>query len=252
MKILIAANWKMHKNAAEAQETIRNLRALVGQTLPCTMVLFPPATALYAATEALQGLEKAHTGVQNIYPAASGAFTGEISPAMARDAGASWVLVGHSERRHIFGESDAFIAEKTAYCLQEGLQVMLCIGEKLEEREQGDLRAVLHRQLSTALEKLPQTAPFNAIAIAYEPVWAIGTGKTASEQDVLEAHALVRELLVSICGEKAKQTHILYGGSVKADNAARLLTLDNVGGLLVGGASLQAESFATIVQAAKA
>lgn len=253
MKKLMAANWKMYKTSAEARETAEALCKLLPRALNCDVVLFPPFTALAAAAEAVCAVKGVEVGGQNMYPAVEGAFTGEISPAMLRDAGASWVLVGHSERRHVLGESFDVVAQKTAFALTQGLKVMLCIGETLEEREAGHLEKVLTKQLNSALSPLPSTVSPEQIAIAYEPVWAIGTGKVAGPAEILAAHALVRRLTVASLqpqmGANAEKVRILYGGSVKPDNAGTILALDNVDGVLVGGASLQAESFARIVTA---
>jgi triosephosphate isomerase len=197
----------------------------------------------------MKSIEGASTGAENVYPANEGAFTGEISPVMIKACGASWVLTGHSERRHILGESDEFVGEKTAFALQSGLRVMLCIGETLEERESGLLRNALERQLKLGLKNVPAETPAEALAIAYEPVWAIGTGKTATNDDIVETHAICRELMREIMGARADESPLLYGGSVKPANAGAILTLDNVDGVLVGGASLKADSFTQIINA---
>ena len=209
---------------------------------PVTFTAIAEVVAAFAAQEGLA------VGGQDVYPAEKGAFTGEISPAMLADAGASWVLTGHSERRHVLGESDELVGRKTAFALAAGLHVMLCIGETLEEREAGQLEDVLRRQLQTGLADVSPDAAAR-VAVAYEPVWAIGTGKVAGSAEVLEAHALARRLLVEVLGTVAHDVPLLYGGSVKPDNAASLLALDNVNGLLIGGASLEAESFLRIAGA---
>lgn len=251
MQKLMAANWKMYKTSSEARETAEALCGLLPRGLNRDVVLFPPFTALAATAEPACRVKGVSVGGQNFYPAVEGAFTGEISPAMLRDAGASWVLVGHSERRHVLGEGLNFIAKKTAFALSQGLKVMLCIGETLEEREAGRLESVLAEQLQSALASLPSTITPEQLAVAYEPVWAIGTGKVAGPAEILQAHALVRRLTVqnlqAQLGANAAKVRILYGGSVKPDNAATILGLDNVDGVLVGGASLQAESFVRIV-----
>lgn len=251
MRSIIAANWKMHKNRAEARDLARALArdlADVPARPGVEIVLFPPFTALEAARE---GLEEAGIalGGQNVYPAQSGAFTGEISPDMLRDAGCSWVLTGHSERRHILGESSALVGEKTAFALKSGLSVILCVGETLDEREAGRLEDVLQAQVAAGLAGVP-AEDLARLAVAYEPVWAIGTGRVASPDDIVAAHAFVRGRLNTLCGPACGQTmRILYGGSVKPENAAGILGLDNVNGLLVGGASLQAETFLRIIRA---
>ena len=243
MKKLMAANWKMYKTSAEAVATVNEMAEILKGTAPegREIAVFVPFTALEAASAAMKSIEGAATGAENVYPANEGAFTGEISPVMIKACGASWVLTGHSERRHILGESDEFVGEKTAFALQSGLRVMLCIGETLEEREAGLLRNVLERQLKLGLKNVPAETPAEALAIAYEPVWAIGTGKTATNDDIVETHAICRELMREIMGAKADETPLLYGGSVKPANAGAILTLDNVDGVLVGGASLKAD-----------
>ena len=191
---------------------------------------------------------QAQAGAQDVWPAVEGAFTGEISPRMLQDAGAVWVLTGHSERRHVLGESDELVGRKTAFALEQGLKVMFCIGEKLEERESGQLEDVLRRQLDSGLPA-GGDALEGRFAVAYEPVWAIGTGKVAGPDEVLATHAVVRRLLCERLGETGNRIPILYGGSVKPANAGNLIGLDNVDGLLIGGASLDAQSFVQIIRA---
>lgn len=251
MHKIIAANWKMFKTSKEAASMITELSTHLNGTIPenRTVIIFTPFTALEKSAEVAQKIPTLAIGAQNIYPEKEGAFTGEISAHMIQSTGASWVLTGHSERRHIMGESDTFVGQKTSFALATGLHVIVCVGETEEEREQGELYNVIARQLYAALAKIP--APINPehIVIAYEPVWAIGTGKTANPEDIIEAHAIVREHLKSVLGTAAPIAKILYGGSVKPENATQILSLVNVDGLLVGGASLKAESFAKIVQA---
>lgn len=251
MKKLMAANWKMYKTGAEAVATVKEMAGLLNGQAPegREIIVFVPFTALERASGAMEAIRGAMTGAENVYPAAEGAFTGEISPAMIRACGASWVLTGHSERRHILGESDALVGEKTAFALASGLRVMLCIGETLEERECGLLRNVLERQLRLGLKDVPADTPVESLAIAYEPVWAIGTGKTATTEDIVETHAICRGLMREILGDRADSTPLLYGGSVKPANAGSILALDNVDGVLVGGASLKADSFTQIINA---
>ena len=250
MSKIIAANWKMNKLRSEATETAKQLATeITGGRVPKdrTIMVFPPFLSLAGVAEVFKAAPRTFVGAQNFYPKESGAFTGEISLGMIRDCGANWVLVGHSERRHVLGESDELIAEKTRFALEQKFGVMLCIGETLEEREGGKLTEVFSRQLETALAPVRafgEDVLFKSLAIAYEPVWAIGTGKVAGEAEVSEAHALVKKLLGDL-----RSLPVLYGGSVKADNASRLLSLDNVDGLLVGGASLAAESFLKIINA---
>lgn len=250
MRKIVAANWKMYKTRGEAAATATALRRLLDGNLPegRDVVVFPPFLAVPAVAEALAGADRMAVGAQDVYPAAEGAFTGEVSPAMLRDGGASWVLVGHSERRHVLGEDDAFVGRKAAFALEQGLKIMVCVGETLEEREAGRLEAVLARQLDAAFAGV-RAAGCGDLAVAYEPVWAIGTGKVAGPREIAEAHALVRRLLVRRFPEFGNNVAILYGGSVKPANAASIIALDNVDGLLVGGASLDAESFSAIVRA---
>ena len=249
MQKIIAANWKMFKTRAEARETAATLaRLLTEKPTDRQVIVYPPFTAIAEAAAALDGLACAAVGAQDVYPAAEGAFTGEISPRMLADVGATWVLTGHSERRHVLQESDELVGRKTAFALANGLSVMLCIGETLKERESGCLREVLQRQLQAGLAEIAPN-DINRLAIAYEPVWAIGTGRVAGPDEAREAHAITRELLRDVLGTAAASVPLLYGGSVKPDNAAGLLALDNVDGLLVGGASLEAESFSRIVLA---
>ena len=253
MQKIIAANWKMNKLSADASRTAQELKAGLAKGVPAErkVFVFPPFLAL-GLVHAEVG-NQVVVGGQNFYPASQGAYTGEVALDMLKDCGASFVLVGHSERRHILHESDAFIAQKTLYALQQGFGVMLCIGETLAEREAGKLREVLQRQLSTALtpELVKSYEPkylVENLMIAYEPVWAIGTGKVAGSTEVLEAHALIKDLLAGLV-PNGKDLAVLYGGSVKPSNAGQLLGLQNVDGLLVGGASLEAASFLQIINA---
>ena len=250
MKLLMAANWKMFKTRAEAVATVRDLVKALGN-LPGDReaALFAPFTLLADCAAQLGASSPLALGGQNCYPAEQGAFTGEISPAMLKDCGCSMVLAGHSERRALFGESDDFVGQKCAFALNAGLKVVLCIGETLEERDKGSLQAVLERQLAKGLADVPDAVAANDISVAYEPVWAIGTGRVAGPEEICEAHALVRAKLLKRFPAQGKDIRILYGGSVKPDNAAAIIKLDNVDGVLVGGASLQAESFSRIVLA---
>ncbi|MDD6088435.1 MAG: triose-phosphate isomerase [Desulfovibrionaceae bacterium] len=248
MKTIIAANWKMHKTRSEAAQTAASVATFLGKNpMQCSVLIFAPFTALGDVAE--QTAPNLAFGAQNMYPADHGAYTGEISPDMILDCGCQWVLTGHSERRRIFREDDAFIGKKTAFALRNGLSVMLCIGETLEERRAGQLRAVLSRQLLGGFaDPLLNDVQPDRLAVAYEPVWAIGTGVSAKPEDAMEAHGIIREELISRFGSKGQDLPILYGGSVKPENSEELLKLDNVNGLLVGGASLEAESFIRIIR----
>jgi triosephosphate isomerase len=250
MKLLMAANWKMYKTGEEAVSTLADLaRRLASLPEDRQVLVFVPFTALAQAGQVCAAFPVLRIGAQNCYPAEEGAFTGEISPAMIRAAGATWVLAGHSERRSLFQESDAFIGRKTAFALKAGLNVLLCVGETLEERDSGKLRPVLERQLETGLAAVDPVFLPHHLAVAYEPVWAIGTGRVAGPSEILESHAVIRAFLERKYAPRGGEIGILYGGSVKPDNAGTIMGLDNVNGVLVGGASLQAERFSSIVLA---
>ncbi len=251
MQTLLAANWKLFKPGPEATATVQSLAEGLDGACPAgrEVLIFAPFTALEATARAMHALPGGMVGAQNLYPAEEGAFTGEISPRMIAACGATWVLTGHSERRRILGESNALVGRKTSFALNHGLRVTLCVGETLEERETGGLEKVLSEQLREGLADLPETFTPGALAVAYEPVWAIGTGKSARPEDIVDAHGLVRDMLKETLGPQGLETRLLYGGSVKPDNAASILALDNVDGVLVGGASLQAENFIKIVTA---
>lgn len=248
---LFAANWKMHKTVAEAGQTARDLLALTSGKLPAgrEVLVIPPFTALQAVRGAFAGNPGYALGAQNFYPEKQGAFTGEISPAMLLDCGAGYALTGHSERRHVLGEGDALVGRKTAFGLASGLSVILCVGEKIEERKAGKVEEVLSRQIRLGVADVPRDCPPAALSIAYEPVWAIGTGEVAGPREILDAHAFVRKELKGVFGAASSEMRILYGGSVKPDNAGEIIALDNVDGVLVGGASLKADDFSRIVLA---
>ncbi len=251
---LMAANWKMYKVPSQALESAKELIARLN-TEPAEdkeVIVFAPATNLPSLLVAKATVPPEFPfgfGAQNFYPADEGAYTGEISVDMVKATGAQWVLIGHSERRAYFHESNEFLAQKLEFAIKNECRVVFCIGETLEEREDGKLQQVLEVQLKEGLAKLPKEYKVEDLAIAYEPVWAIGTGKVASEKDIEEAHATVRSILTEIVSEKAKETRILYGGSVKPENAQSIMAIANVDGVLVGGASLKAESFSEIVRA---
>lgn len=250
MKKLMAANWKMHKTRAEAKESAASLiRSLDSMPFDREVVIFAPFTALSACAGVFAGKTAFSLGGQNVFFEDHGAFTGEISPAMLRDAGCTHVLTGHSERRSLFHEDSDFIGKKTAFALKEGLKVTLCIGETLAERESGTLEEVLCEQLMKGLALVDNAVSENDLSIAYEPVWAIGTGRVAGPKEILQAHGIVRKLLLERFPEQGAEIRILYGGSVKPDNASEIIRLDNVDGVLVGGASLDAANMRRIVLA---
>ena len=245
---ILAANWKMNHGPTAASAFLASFLPRYARRDDRTVILFPSALALAAAKSALAERSDILLGVQNIHSAEKGAFTGENSAAIALDAGANFVLVGHSERRHVFGESDAETAEKVKRAGAHGLVPVLCVGEKIEEREAGETNAVCVRQLRAALIGLSPQA-LREVIVAYEPVWAIGTGRTATPQDASAAHEAIRAELRALAGDDGASIPILYGGSVNAANAAALLSAPGVDGLLVGGASLEAESWAAICNA---
>jgi len=246
---LVAGNWKMNLLVADAVALVDALKPQVADVTGVEIVVCPTFTALHAVAQSLAGSNIA-VGGQNVYVKESGAFTGEISPQMLSDVGCTWTIIGHSERRQYFNESDAFLNEKLKFALASGLKVMFCIGETLEEREGGKMNEVLSRHVTEGLKGLTEN-DFGRVAVAYEPVWAIGTGVTATPEQAEEAHVFVRGLVrEQFGGTVADQLRIQYGGSVKPDNAAELMAKPNVDGALVGGAALKADSFARIVQAA--
>jgi triosephosphate isomerase len=244
----VAGNWKMHNTLAEATALAKAVRAELDALEGVRIALVPPFTSVAAVAEALRG-SRIETGGQDLHWEEKGAFTGEISGAMLRDAGASCVLVGHSERRQLFGETDEATNKKVRAALAAGLTPILCVGETLEERDAGETLDVVGRQVRVGLAGL-SPEELGRVCIAYEPVWAIGTGRTATPEQAQEVHASIRATLRSLGGDVADSIAILYGGSVKPDNARALLALPDVDGALVGGASLQADSFAAIARAA--
>jgi triosephosphate isomerase len=237
---LIAGNWKMNGLRADGLALARDLASRVRKGAPgCDLLVCPPAQLLIPVGDAIAGTGIA-LGGQDCHTAASGAHTGDISAPMLADAGCSHVVVGHSERRSDHGESSDLVREKAAAGLAAGLTPIVCIGETAAEREAGRALAVIEGQLR---DSLPEAGEGEAVVIAYEPVWAIGTGKVATAGDVAEVHARIRRLLDELLGPAGTEARILYGGSVKPNNAAELLAVDNVDGALVGGASLKAEDF---------
>jgi len=247
-KPMIAGNWKLHKTIGEALDLASALKQETSEVEDIDIVIAPVFTCLAKVAEQLVGSNIALAG-QNCYPAAGGAFTGEVSPALLRDAGCRYCIVGHSERRQLFGETDAFINEKVRALLAAGLGVIFCIGETLEEREGDQMYEVLATQVREGLRDIT-AEQMSQVVIAYEPVWAIGTGKTASDQQAEEAHdAFVRGLVRGLYSEEvAESTRILYGGSVKPDNVDSLMAQMDVDGALVGGASLKADDFLRIIR----
>ena len=242
----IAGNWKMYKTIAEAVDFARSLRTMVPRCADRDVLVAPPFTALSAVAAVLKGTG-IHVAAQNLHESPQGAFTGEVSAPMIAEAGGDYAIVGHSERRTLFREDDALVGRKIEAALGCGLKVIFCIGETLREREEGLTSVVVERQIKEGLKAL-RIDDIRHLVIAYEPVWAIGTGKTATPGQAEEVHASIRALLDSLYGEVAAVSlRILYGGSVKPDNMAELMMENNVDGALIGGASLEFDSFIRMV-----
>ncbi len=247
-KPLIAGNWKMNKTVPESLEMIRALRGRLNSSCPAEVVLIPSFTALFSAAEALRG-SGIHLGAQNLSHLLQGAVTGEVSGAQLKSVGCRYVLVGHSERRKLFQEDDALVHQKLKTALSEGLYPMLCVGETLEQREAGQARDIVGTQLQEGLKELTP-AEIRKVVVAYEPVWAIGTGKNAEPEQAQEIHDFIRSRLLSQFGEDTVQDNrIVYGGSVTPENSPGLLAQPDIDGALVGGASLDADSFYAIIDA---
>ncbi len=245
-KAVIAANWKMHMTVPEAQGLVRGILPSCKGKKDVEVIVAPPFTALHATAGEIKG-KGIGLAAQNMHFEPKGAFTGEVSAAMLKDAGCTHVILGHSERRQYFCETDAGVNRKVKTALSEGLAPIMCIGESLEEREAGATFKVIETQLNGGLGGLSPEETKQVI-VAYEPVWAIGTGRTASPAQAQEVHAFIREKLSAAFGEKAASgIRILYGGSVTPDNIKSLMAMEDIDGALVGGASLKAESFSAIV-----
>jgi len=243
---LIAGNWKMYKSVAETVKYVKELRALVKDVQGVEIVVAPPFTAVHAACEAARN-SNVSIAAQDLYWEREGAFTGEVSAPMIREAGAEFVIVGHSERRTLFGETDSAVNQKVNVAFAAGLTPIACIGETLDQRERNETFDVLDRQIKQGLDRLSGDQ-IGLLVIAYEPVWAIGTGRTATAAQAGEAHAHIRQRLRQWFGpEPAELCHVLYGGSVKPENIADLMAQPDVDGALVGGASLDVRSFVEIV-----
>lgn len=246
---VIAGNWKMNKTNQEAVEMLQALKQEVAGISEVEIVIGAPFTCLSDAVKAVAG-SNVKIAAENVYPKDSGAFTGEISPLMLKAIGVEYVILGHSERREYFHETDAFINEKVKAVLKAEMTPILCIGEKLEDREAGKTNQVNETQLRGGLEGITAEEA-TKIVIAYEPVWAIGTGKTATPEMAQETHAEIRKVLVNLFGAVGEDMVIQYGGSMKPDNAKELLAQQDIDGGLIGGASLEAKSFAEIVRAGR-
>ncbi len=244
---VIAGNWKMYKTAEEAAAFVREFLPLVADAAGVEIVLAPPDTAREAVAALVRGTP-VRVASQNVHFAGDGAYTGEVSPRMVKAAGASHAIIGHSERRQYYAETDDSVNRKIRAAMAAGLTPILCVGETLAEREAGSTFDVVGRQLRAGLSGVDAAAA-PKVVVAYEPVWAIGTGKTATPEQAQEVHAFVRGLLAGLYGNEAAGTiRVLYGGSVKPDNIGRLMAQEDIDGALVGGASLQASGFASIVK----
>jgi triosephosphate isomerase (TIM) len=246
---LIAGNWKMYKTVAEAEAFIAALLPRVSTADRVDVAVCPPYLALQAMVDSTRG-SRVQVYAQNMHHAADGAFTGEVSAPMLTEVGVHGVILGHSERREMFGETDRALQLKVPAALAAGLHPILCVGETEEEREAGDTERKLRHQVQEDLARVP-TEQLGAVVIAYEPIWAIGSGRVASAEQAQEAIAFVRALVADRDRDQAERTRVLYGGSVKPDNVHELLALPDVDGALVGGASLDPDGFATIVSAAE-
>jgi len=248
-KKLIAGNWKMNKTSADGVALVRDLVAVIGKQTEVDVVVCPPFTGLESAGKALEGSE-IKLGAQNMHFEASGAFTGEVSAPMLRSIFATHVILGHSERRTIFGETDELVNKKVLAALKNQLRPIFCVGETLAERESGSTLKVVQTQVERGLEGVNKDQA-QSLVVAYEPVWAIGTGKVATTEQAQEVHAFIRGLLAKLFTEAvAQKIRILYGGSMKPANAPELLAQKDIDGGLIGGASLEARSFVELVTAA--
>lgn len=248
-KVIIAGNWKMNKTASEGKALVEALKPLVADVCPCAadVIVCPPFTTLAAVVEAAKG-SNVKVGAQNVHWAANGAFTAEISADMLKEAGVEYVIIGHSERRQYFGETDATVNQRLKAAVAAGLKPIVCIGETLEERESGKTAEVLRTQLAGGLADM-DAATVGKMILAYEPVWAIGTGKTATPEMAEDTHKVIRDFICEKFGkEAAASIMIQYGGSMKADNAAALCGQADINGGLIGGASLKADTFAALVK----
>jgi len=245
-KPLIAGNWKMHKTPEEARAFASQLLEELKEEREVEVVVAPPFVSLLPVKEAL-GDGPIKLAAQNVHWEREGAFTGEVSPLMLREAGCEYVIVGHSERRGYFGETDEVVNRKVKALLDVGLKPILCVGETLKEREEGKTFEVVEAQVKGGLKDL-EAGEVKELVVAYEPVWAIGTGRTATPHQAQEVQSFIRKLLGGLFGEVAREIRILYGGSVKPENIAELMAEEDIDGALVGGASLKVDSFVKIVR----
>ncbi len=249
-KMMIAGNWKMHNDNTQALQLANQIKIKTTALKAAEIVICPPFTALSVVNDVVKG-SRVILGAQNMFWEAQGAFTGEVSASMLKSCGVSYVILGHSERRQYFGETDATVNKRLRAVLENGLRAIVCVGETLQEREAGKAHEVIRRQLDGAFQGMA-AADFSSVVVAYEPVWAIGTGKTASPEQAQEIHTHIRgQIEKQYGGDVASSLRILYGGSVKPANARELLSQPDLDGALVGGACLQAETFVPIIQTAE-
>ena len=251
-KKIVAANWKMNMTQAEAEAFVKSLLLDVGDLIDVEVVIIPPFTAIAKVMEALGSSQNIKVGAQNMYWEGKGAFTGEISAALLRDLFVRYVVLGHSERRTLFGETDEIVNRKVHAAHEASLRPIVCIGETLQQRDNGQVEKILSKQLRGSLAGLGDKELHDTV-LAYEPVWAIGTGRNATPEQAQDAHAFIRKTLCDLADETtAERVRIQYGGSVKSENARELMSQADIDGALVGGASLDPRSFAEIVKAARA
>lgn len=248
-KPLMAGNWKMNKTVSEAVSMVQSLKSAVADINDVEILLCPTYTALYAVNNEIKG-SNIKLGAQNLFWEPKGAFTGEISPNMIKDTGCSYVIIGHSERRQYFGETDETVNKRVKAAFNAGLTPIVCVGEKLEERENNTTFKVIEKQIRGGLANL-SAEESEKIVIAYEPVWAIGTGKTATPEQAQEVHTFIRKLYAELYKDAADKVRILYGGSVNPKNVSDLMKKPDIDGALVGGASLEADSFTQLVKYSK-
>ena len=250
-KKIVAANWKMNMTQGESARFVESLLLDLGDIRDVEVIIIPPFTAIPKVTELLEKAQNIKVGAQNMHWEPNGPFTGEISTALLRDLFVHYVVLGHSERRTLFGETDEIVNKKVRAALEATLRPIVCIGETLAQRDKGQVEKILSSQLRRSLDSLSEKE-LQEIVVAYEPVWAIGTGRNATPQQAQEAHAFIRQILAKISDETtADKIRIQYGGSVKPENARDLMTQPDIDGALVGGASLDPRSFAKIVKAAR-
>ena len=247
-KVIIAGNWKMNKTAAEGKALVEALKGLVADVCPskADIVVCPPFTTIAAVAEAIKG-SNIKLGAQNIHWAANGAFTGEIAADMLKELGVEYVIIGHSERRQYFGETDASVNARLKTALAKGLKPIVCVGETLDQREKNRTKTVIRKQVTLGLEGISEEDVLNTV-IAYEPVWAIGTGKTATSEQAEETIKFIRSVIAKMFSRKtANKVRIQYGGSMNPKNVKELMAMPNIDGGLIGGASLKAPDFSQVV-----